>query len=68
MGDISTKLDKAYEGKSFADLADAPVAALQGVSDADAQHLKQAFGIDTVRELGTNKYFLWAQAITALAD
>jgi hypothetical protein len=68
MGDISTKLDKAYEGKSFADLADAPVSALQGVSDADAAALKQAFGIDTVRELGTNKYFLWAQAITRLAD
>lgn len=68
MGDISTKLDKAYEGKSFADLADAPVAALQGVSDADAQHLKQAFGIETVRDLGTSKYFLWAQAITKLAD
>lgn len=68
MGDISTKLDKAYEGKSFAEVADAPVSALQGVSEGDAQLLKQAFGIDNIRELGTNKYFLWAQAITQLAD
>lgn len=68
MGDISTKLDKAYEGKSFADLAEAPVGALQGVSAGDADHLKAAFGIATIRDLGTNKYFLWAQAIAKLAD
>lgn len=33
-----------------------------------AQHLKDAFNIKAVRDLGTNKYFLWAQAITKLAD
>jgi hypothetical protein len=68
MGDIASKLDKAYEDKSFAEIADAPVDALQGVSEGDAQHLKDAFNIKTVRDLGTNKYFLWAQAITKLAD
>lgn len=68
MGDIASKVDKAYEGKSIADLADAPVAALQGVSDGDAQKLQDAFNIKTVRDLGTNKYFLWAQAIAKLAD
>lgn len=68
MGDIASKLDKAYENKSVTELADAPVAALKGVSEGDAEHLKSAFGITTVRELGTNKYFLWAQAITKLAD
>jgi hypothetical protein len=68
MGDLGTKLDKAYEGKSLAELAEAPVSALQGLSAGDADHLKAAFGIDTVRELGTNKYFLWAQAITKLAE
>ncbi|TDD05760.1 hypothetical protein E1181_14365 [Saccharopolyspora terrae] len=68
MGDLASKLDKAYEGKSVADLADAPVAALQGVSDSDAEHLKSAFGIKTVRDLGTNKYFLWAQSIAKLAE
>ncbi|ALE74350.1 hypothetical protein AD006_25070 [Pseudonocardia sp. EC080610-09] len=68
MGDIASKVDKAYEGKSIAELADAPVDALQGVSEGDAKHLKDAFGITTVRDLGTNKYFLWAQAISTLAD
>lgn len=68
MGDIASKVDKAYEDKSIAELADAPVDALQGVSEGDAQHLKDAFNIKTVRDLGTNKYFLWAQAITKLAD
>ena len=68
MGDISDKIDKSHESKSVAELADAPVAVLQGVSDSDAEHLKSAFGIKTVRDLGTNKYFLWAQAIAKLAD
>jgi hypothetical protein len=68
MGDLATKVDKAYEGKSLTDLADAPVSALQGLSAGDADHLKAAFGIDTIRELATNKYFRWAQAITNLAE
>ncbi len=68
MGDIAGKVDKAYESRSLAELADAPVDALQGVSEGDAQHLKDAFNIKTVRDLGTNKYFLWAQAITKLAE
>ena len=68
MGQLDAKLDKEFEETPLADLADAPVSALQGVSDADAQHLKDAFNIKTVRDLGTNKYFLWAQAIAKLAE
>lgn len=68
MGDIATKVDKAYETKSIAELADAPVSALQGLSDADADRLQAALGIKTIRDLGTNKFFLWAQAIAKLAD
>jgi hypothetical protein len=68
MGDIANKLDKEWESKSIAEIADAPVSALQGVSDDDAQKLKDAFNIKTVRDLGTNKYFLWAQAFTKLAE
>jgi hypothetical protein len=40
----------------------------RAVSEGDAQHLKDAFNITTIRDLGTNKHFLWAQAITKLAD
>ena len=68
MGDIAGKVDKAYESKGLTEIADAPVDALQGVSEGDAQHLKEAFNIKTVRDLGTNKYFLWAQAISKLAE
>ncbi|MBA8827226.1 antitoxin component HigA of HigAB toxin-antitoxin module [Saccharopolyspora lacisalsi] len=68
MADITAKVDKAYEDKDFAEIADAPVAALQGVSESDGQHLQDAFGIKTVRDLATNKYFLRAQALTNLAE
>lgn len=68
MGDIADKVDKAYESKSISEIADAPVDALQGVSEGDAQKLKDAFNIKTVRDLGTNKYFLWAQSIAKLAE
>ena len=68
MGDIASKLDKDYETKSAQEIAEAPVAALQGVSESDAEKLKEAFNIKTVRDLGTNKYFLWAQAFAKLAE
>lgn len=68
MAGLSSKFDKAYEDKSIEELASAPVAALQGVSDADAEKLEAAFGIKTVKDLGTNKYFLWAQAVAKLAE
>ena len=68
MGEIDSKFDKAYAGKSIADLAAAPVDALNGVSEGDAKLLKEAFNIKTVRDLGTNKFFLWAQAVAKLAE
>ena len=63
---LDKALDKAYESKSLSELLDAPVAALAGVSDGDAEHLAAAFGIKTVRDLGTNKYFKLASALVAL--
>ncbi|KAA0023528.1 hypothetical protein [Antrihabitans cavernicola] len=68
MAGIADKFDKAYETKSVDELASAPVASLQGVSDSDAEHLKAAFNITTVKDLGTNKFFLWAQAVAKLAE
>ena len=67
MADISKFVDKAYEGLDFADLARAPVSALQGVSEADGEALDKALGIKTVHDLATSKYVLWAQAINVLA-
>jgi hypothetical protein len=68
MHGLETKLDREWEGKSAKDIADAPVSALAGVSAADAELLLKAFNIKTVRDLATNKYFRWAQAIVTLAD
>ena len=61
--DLAHQLDKAYENLSVAEILDAPVAALSGVSEGDAEKLAAAFGIKTVRDLGTNKYFRLAAAL-----
>lgn len=65
---VEPKLDKAWHGKSAQELAAAPVSALKGVSEGDAELLAQAFNIKTVKDLGTNKFFLAAQAIAHLSD
>jgi len=65
---LNKALDKKYEGKTFRELADAPIAALAGVSDNDGKLLEQAFGIKTIKDMANLKYFRWAQAIVHLAD
>jgi hypothetical protein len=67
MADISKFLDKAHEQKEFAELAELPIDALQGVSAADAEALQKAFGVKTIRQLAENKFIKAAQAITLLA-
>ncbi|WP_375295961.1 hypothetical protein [Saccharothrix sp.] len=64
--DLAKQLDKAYEGLTVAEVLDAPVAALAGVSEGDAEKLAAAFGIKTVRDLGTSKYFKLAAALVDL--
>ena len=65
--EINNVLDKAYETKSFKELAESSVCALQGVSEGDGQKLKEAFGIKTIKDLANNKYFNWAQAIVTFS-
>ena len=64
---INKAVDKAYETKSLKEIAAAPVDALEGVTPSDAELLMKAFGIKTIHDLGTNKFFLVAQAIATLA-
>lgn len=64
--DLTKVLDKKYEEGSLADVLDAPVSALSGVSEADAEALKTAFNIKTVRDLGRNKHFRAAAALLDL--
>ncbi|MYN05153.1 hypothetical protein GTP41_23955 [Pseudoduganella sp. DS3] len=65
---IDTIVDKQYVGKSFRDLAEAPVSALRGVSGKDAKVLQAAFGVQSVRDLAQLKFVRWACAIAILAD
>jgi hypothetical protein len=65
---LDTFLDKAYESSTLAQILAAPVSALAGVSDSDAELLKNAFNITTVGDLGKNKYFRAAQLLTELAE
>ena len=67
MANINKFLDKAYETKEFSEIADSPVEALAGVSEADAAALKTALNIKTIRDLAQNKYVLVAQAIVGLS-
>lgn len=65
---INKIVDKAYQNKSFEEIAGAPVDALQGISKKDAQLLAQAFDVRTVRDLANLKYPKWASAIVTLSD
>ncbi|MCW2613784.1 MAG: hypothetical protein JWN08_778 [Frankiales bacterium] len=64
--DLSKYLDKAYESSTLAEILAAPVSALAGVTEEDAEALRKAFRIRTVGDLGKNKYFLAAQAMVQL--
>jgi hypothetical protein len=66
--DLAKLLDKDWEDKSLEEILKAPVSALAGVSDGDAEALQQAFSIKTVGDLGKNKFFRAAQALTILGE
>jgi hypothetical protein len=68
MADIGRFLNLGWDGREFTDLAEAPIAAIQGLSKEDAEALRKALSVTTVRDLATNKYVLVAQAIVALSD
>ena len=68
MAGINAKFDTEYLDKGIDDLAKAPVEALKGLSESDAQKLKEALNIKTVKDLGTNKFFIWAHSVAKLAE
>lgn len=65
---IQQIVDKAYADKSLAQIVAAPVDALKGISAKDAQLLKEAFDIETVRDLAELKFVKWASALLTLAE
>lgn len=68
MADLEKLLIKEYETTPVRELADAPVWALQGVSKKDAERLKKAFYIETIRDLSELKYLQWASDIVDMAE
>ena len=60
--------DKAFESKSIDELVNAPVSAISGVSESDAEYLRKAFRIETVKDLATNKYIQLAQGINCFSQ
>jgi len=65
---INKILDKKYEKMSLRELKGAPVVALQGLSEGDAELLKEAFNVKTISDLAKLKFVIWAQSICVLAD
>ena len=64
---LSKGLDKAFEDGSLAVLLDAPPSALAGLTEKHDAVLKEHFGIETIRDLGSNKYFALAGVLVAVA-
>lgn len=61
-------LDKAYEDKTLDEILAAPPSALAGLTPAHDAVLAESFGIKTIGELGSNKYFALAGALAALGS
>lgn len=64
---LANVLMKANESDSLKDILKASPSTIQGVSEGDAELLAKAFNIKTVEDMGTNKFFLIAQALVELA-
>jgi hypothetical protein len=67
MDSFEKLLDKSFEKKKAVELVDAPVSALSGVSESDAALLAKAFGIKTIGDLASNKFFVAAKQIVDIA-
>jgi len=65
---LNKALDKAFETKSFKELVNSPVSALQGISDNDAKLLNDAFKVKTIGDLANLKFVKWAQAIVTASE
>jgi hypothetical protein len=65
---INTIVDADHANKCFRDICNAPLAALRGLSNKDAEALHKAFGITTIGDLAELKFVKWASAIKTLAS
>jgi hypothetical protein len=64
---LAKGLDKAWEDKSLDEILAAPPSALAGLTEKHDEILREALGIKTIADLGSNKYFALAGVLVALA-
>mmetsp|Transcript_10087 Transcript_10087/g.17741 ORF Transcript_10087/g.17741 Transcript_10087/m.17741 type:complete len:194 (-) Transcript_10087:104-685(-) len=64
---INAGVDKEFEGKSLTEIADGPVACLQGLGEV-AEEMMEAVKVSTVRDLADWKFGKWACALVTLAE
>ena len=64
---LDAVLDPEYQSSTLIELVDAPVSALSGVSEEEAEGLRLAFGIETIGDLADNAFVRAAVAIRAMA-
>lgn len=65
---INTIVTEQYHGKSLRELVDAPLTALNGVGEKEANALQEAFGVSTIRQLAQLKAVSHAVAIEMMAS
>jgi hypothetical protein len=61
-------LNPDFRNTDIATLVNAPVTALSGVSDEEAEGLRLAFGIETIGDLADNTFVRAAVAIRQMAN
>lgn len=65
---LDALLDPEFQNSDLATLVNAPVSALSGVSDEEAEGLRLAFGIETIGDLADNTFIRAAVAIREMAN
>lgn len=66
--DLKSAVDKAWESKELQDIANASIDALQGISPAGAEKLREILNIKTVKDLAENVHVKNAQTIVNNAE
>ena len=64
---IDTIVNEQFRGKTFRELADAPLSALRGIGEQQARALADALGVKTIGDLASLQAVSFAVAIKALA-
>jgi hypothetical protein len=64
---LDAVLDPEFQNSQLVDLVNAPVSALSGVSEEEAEGLRLAFGIVTIGDLADNQFIRAAVAIREMA-